>query len=439
MKTRRQDPPQDLCQTSIELLLNRLKPHFNDEKLWVPDHPEHFYQNDHSKIGENAILMGGFLRRVAEIPLWPEKPFRLWVLNSKVKQVMVELLHFPESAIGVVPRDRIEKRVAPAMPLDLDQPFTIFCSGRVSAVKNIEGICHFVHALQKLGAHARLVIQGDFDNDRHENEGRRTLINFEGQLKACLQGLDWSYPPELLPKVDPNDWLVSEHPQKIYTSFSTYWCEDFNMGLTQAREAGWPILISDWGGNGEMIFAGEHLIDGRDIPSSHGHEAYLKGKAEALAKKFLNKKFQRNEPRSENHGPQSELPRALDVQERREIYAKNLARWGREFLALTREQLDFFADTNAGGEFFYRAQKILRGQSARKKLLVFLPHETAVVQPQPQALYELGKKAVLEEYEVYLVSDIDLRYKDVQLMLAEAEETQFIECPALEKKLKEIL
>lgn len=438
MKTPRHFYPYEHCHTSLSLLEEKLKERFGEKNLWIPDFPPSFYQKQVFTQKEKAldtILFGGSIRHLFQAPLWPKRSYKLWVTSYRLKQVLEELFFFPRGSLSLF--DRYE--LFPSLnknrqKLDLNSPWTLVISGRISPVKNIEGAILFAHALQK--EHqlpVKLVLAGKFDNEKHDDRGRRAPLNYEKKIHKLIEELSWDYFPEFYADLSCEEWMSLPHPQKVLLSFSTYIGEDFNTSLAQSQQQGWPAIISNWGGHREVRGENIYKLPAYFLPQSHTPLSLQRGQADRLALLFLEKGEELKETSSVVEAVEEKFMSREEVQGSLE---RAIDYWGPKLLGLARDQIDYFADTFEGREFFERYRQIFSNDEATFNHLLLLPQDEGAFSPyKDELLYKIGYEQVENDERFNFFYKSDIRHKDILYCLQDAKKLSFSYEDSREKEL----
>jgi glycosyltransferase involved in cell wall biosynthesis len=185
------------------------------------------------KQGRDVVLMGDALLLLTNSFLWPKTgSFRFWVLSESHKTMLINEFGLTEMEISVIPRNLIlpEKQTIRSWP-DLDQESTFVISSRLDKEKNIHFTLHLASVLQKKFPRMRVAI---FSPSQKDEEAKKLISRFKWKLQPKYYG-DKGFHWYKAPLVNP--FLVN---------FSTYALEDFGVSIAQARNKGWPVLLSDW-------------------------------------------------------------------------------------------------------------------------------------------------------------------------------------------------
>lgn len=440
MKILRTHPPDDPCMTSLSLIAEKLSSVdiLKDQKIWIPDHPGLFYQ-ERSKIAETTtvVLLGNFIRRFLESEYWPFENTLLATTSISVTNVMEKILFVPPGYIGILDRYQLIKKNEPQASLDLTQPFTFIVSGRLTRGKNLLGILSFVSALQtEFALPARLHFIGDFDDQRPDYLGRRVYGDFKQEFHHWMNHLKWTEKPVMTPRLGAYEWTQCKDPQKILTSFSTFHGEDFNMSLAQAQQAGWFALVSNWGGHREVYGHGIYKIPpvfipkfSTPLPFQHGQarglaQAFAKGEIEEFQTSRLNKSFE---------------AKVLTKAELALARHKSIEKWGMGLLSFLREDIDYFADTGVGADFFLKYTECFDASKSYPIHLVFHPHDTSSEVVVDQDWENLGSAQWISQEEISFLATTDLNFREAKIKITSAKKRSYYLSPKNQKILEDFL
>lgn len=391
----------DVCLTSIEILKRACEGYLG--KLGIrpcfADHHD-FYRTLESRNGEvvDVVLFGSYLERFIESGTWPKSRYRFWVLTSCVRDVLTRQLGIPSSAIQVIPRYSLfATTTGRPLPDFRREPTALVFAGRISAVKNIEFLLRTISALQEYGCPVTLSLFGDPDDQYHYDLGRRTHRNFHMHIEEVLRTLPWKTRPIIRRKMGSDEWLASAPADSVLVSLSSFLKEDFDVSLAQAQAAGWPAIVSDWGGHRSA--AGENImkIPRHMIADSHAPARIQELKSKALAAYLMTKAGTPGEKIT--GAPQEEvaLPEPTSFCELDDIRRNFFAGIGPDAHLIYRDSIEAFADTSAGRKFF-RHSRALYGSSlftaASRPAIVVVNdlHDSSM--PELQGIRELCTDAI---------------------------------------------
>ena len=206
----------------------------------------------------HVVLMGDFLSQILCYDKWPHRPLYLWVLSSSVKQVLVDLLGFPEKSVGVIPRYDLFPASTKLVPFpNGDRPWTMVFGGRIVPPKHLEFAVRTVSYLQnEFGQKVQLKCFGTFANQARLNLQQGVVSNYEESIQKLCESLPFKFKPEFHPPKKNDEWLTGEN--NVCISFSSYHMEDFGVSVAQAQELGLPCIVTDWGGHRDVV--GENVL-----------------------------------------------------------------------------------------------------------------------------------------------------------------------------------
>ena len=277
------------CLTSMSILVKKITSlHFSDQSqnTWFPDVPNSLsiHNKDHPL---NIIFFGSFFTRLLESGLWNHDHYKLFVLSTAIKEVMVKIFKFPPKKISVIPRYSL----FPCLPIKkiiLPKEFDLIFAGRLSATKNLEGLLLLVSFLQtEFMLDVNLHLFGDFDDEYHENLGRRIHSGYRHQIESLINDLPFSKKPYLYGRVESDEWISQNFHYPVFISLSTYMCEDYGVSVAQAQQAGWPCILSHWGGHIDVTRGARLFIQPELIPHSNEPFIVQKFKAKRMAKNLF--------------------------------------------------------------------------------------------------------------------------------------------------------
>lgn len=371
---------EDLCQTSIGLLVERCRHWFEkqniDGNLWFADdvHPFPLKRRDEPL---HIVLFGSFLRRFLESGNWCVDQCHLWVLCEAAKQVLVQMAKVPEEKIGVIPRYELFPLHAPAREfpsISGEEEFTLVFAGRLSPTKNIEMLLRTVCFLQnEQNINVHLELFGDFDHQSHPDFGRRTEEGFRDRILKISENLNWKKPPIWHPKLGAEEWYQKDFKNPVLVNFSTFICEDFDVSLAQAQALGWPAWITEWGGHLDVIGTNVLKISSSLIGNSHEPSDLIALKARSLAAHFM-RPFT-TQTVEESPSGKARLPEALSITELDRLRRHFLESLGEQASRIYREGLDDFADSEEGRSFFSRYRLLFSGPGVCEKAWVVLVND----------------------------------------------------------------
>ncbi|MEQ1878831.1 MAG: hypothetical protein ABL958_19480, partial [Bdellovibrionia bacterium] len=190
----------------------------------------------------DVVLMGDFLDQLLKIDEWPERDFRIWVLGTASRDVLVRLLGFPVENIGVIPRYELYPRSPNPLPFpDGSKEWTLVYGGRVVSPKNIDFAIRVLSYLQtELRQPVRMQVFGNVSKQVRLNfhELESYAANYGDKLKEISSSLPLTHPPEFHSALSSDAWLQAAGPNPVCLSLSTYHMEDCGVSVAQAQQLG---------------------------------------------------------------------------------------------------------------------------------------------------------------------------------------------------------
>lgn len=370
------NPHFDLAQSSLDWIQGRVDAWFKRKglapsRVWYPDEQTQGLDKRFPKELDTVevVLTGGYLQRLLEFNLWPFKSQRLWVLSSRVREILTQRLGLPEDSVGLIPRREVfENRTGVELgefPQKL--PLRWIYAGRLSPGKNILGLLETVSVLQnQWRLPIALELYGDFDDLMDPSWGRYQAESHETQVRKLLKRLPWTVVPRIFAKVSESQWLnaltatQATNQGKVDTclvSFSTHIAEDFGVSAQLALERGIPCLLSDWGGPGELQLKAIRYLSYSMIPQTYEPEPLRSFKAMRLAKHLQSE----GPLRSDSQARQMQTPRYYERGEYAMELYKVLKGLLPEVMSVVRGNSDTFADTKKGRNFYLAARDLMAG------------------------------------------------------------------------------
>lgn len=367
MKINPKDTSTDICITSIAMLdtkIKRLLSHkLNTETFWIPDHEQNFPINTDSATPVDVVLLGGFLTSFFTTGSWPDLKYRLWVVSSAVRDILVSLLQIDDKYISVLPRYELFRTAQAARFYEIGQDsFDLVYAGRISSVKNIEAAIWLVNFLQmQHNVQVKLVLVGDFDNMSAADRGRWENLSYQSEIKNLIKSLSWKLEPEFIAKMGSEEWHQQNFKNPVLINLSTFMCEDYSVSLAQAQQQGWPCIITDWGGHRDQAMNNALTVPWQLIGRSDEPKSVIELKSEILARYIMK---HQNTTRHRIQDAQADVtaPQPIDVTELDKARRKVLSKLGPEAYLIEKEGLAAFADTDSGRRFFAK-YRTLMGES----------------------------------------------------------------------------
>ena len=235
----------------------------------------------------HVVLTGAQGLQLACSSRWPRGPFAIWVLSESSRKICTDLFGLPARSVGVIPRYELFPQSCGApRPFNTRAPWTLVYGGRIAESKNLLFALHWVSVLQtKHRQNVDLVICGSAHgtpNDECRDHGG----DYVSRIWSVCQNLKWTNPPHFSGRLGPTEWLSMNYRNPVAFSFSTDPMEDFGVALAQAQQAGWPVLVSDWGGHQDLAGSNVLKIPADSIAKNCDNSAIHQGLAAALAEEF---------------------------------------------------------------------------------------------------------------------------------------------------------
>ncbi|MCO4794692.1 MAG: hypothetical protein KC493_13320 [Bacteriovoracaceae bacterium] len=445
MKTNRNEIHFEHSLTSMDFLIEKasqfLFEEYSIENPWFIDHPNWNQKEVINKLDDpvDVVLFGSYLRRFFETGNLIHNNYRFWCISEQVKAVYVNLLGFNSDSISVIPREvfRTSKKCS-SFP---DHKFDLVHAGRISPVKNIEFYLYFCHELQtNHEISCRPVLFGDFDNIQHEQNGRHLPIDYANNIKNLISSLSWKIKPHFAGLYPMNEWINhKELDQPVLASFSTYICEDFSVSTSQAEEAGWPCILSAWGGHLDATGSEIYHIPRNLIGESGEADCSIKGKARALAREFAtNRKLFISEEVSSKSN--TTLPSPLSLSQLDKLRRDIVSKWGIDTLFINREQMDIFADSNSGRLFFNEFKKLFgKVNSSQRTTIITFDHNLEQYPNQREASQTVERLCYIYNTQDSYAEIIPSRDISHKVSIAKILDSQNIIFPFFEKNMDPLL
>ncbi len=189
----------------------------------------------------DVVLFGDFAEQLCRFSDWPysfNRTVRIWVLCGAAREVCESVLGIPRQYIGVIPRSVLFPQWAKARALPKKETqFDLVYSGRFIETKNFDIFLQTASALQTRFGFSKMSVEacGSYTG------------NLE-QIAYLTLRLPWITPPRFVLEKGPNEWLRIKRRQPVAMNLSCSFRDDFGVSIAQARAAGWPCVLSNWGG-----------------------------------------------------------------------------------------------------------------------------------------------------------------------------------------------
>lgn len=321
------------------------------DDVWFPDIEVIFPKRLNDKKIINVVLFGGFLERFFESGNWPNKEYKIWVIGSAVKNILVNQFAFNKDQIQLIPRyELFPKTQNISKKLDLTQKIRFVYSGRLSAQKNIEMALAFIEELKnEFNLQVEIYLLGEWDNYIPKNLGRFVIDSYQNELENFISKLQLNN-VKIMSGLDRLAWQKYLEGNVCLINFSTFVCEDFGLAVAEANAQDFPMILSYWGGHIDVQGENIILIDARDIATYLSPLEIYQLKAKNLVKKFKN-----NELKLANNKKSSEktnFHQVTNLNDLNKLRLVALEKYGPELSFLGQDRMSLLAATENGKKFF---------------------------------------------------------------------------------------
>lgn len=412
---------QERSQASLSILQQKVEDFFlqtrakNQEgNLWFADCPS---LSKSTEAVTDVILFGSFLRRILESGNWPFSEVRLWCLSPSVKQVLNGLFGLRDDEVAVIPREELFPQSAIIKPFpDLNKPWTLVFSGRLSPTKNLETFLVVGYFLQKFfSPELRLVLQGEFQDDLDPLCDRLRGDNYQSYIKSIVSSLDWTHVPQFLSAAKNNPWYQDHKLNPVFASFSLFSAEDFGVSVAEARMQGWPVILSDWGGQRDV--QGDSVIkcSAHAIPEAWEGLQSLLVKGEYLARLIASRWSDQNSLKITSC-LSSSAPSILSVSrlhECRQFFIKKLDQNFADLYA-GEGKIENFFKTESGKKIYAHYRHLFAAPLGPRPHLLIVTHD---MEPQAGAVVALVPKLVQGWLNYALQENLEVDFLFVRDMM----------------------
>lgn len=203
----------------------------------------------------DVVVSGDLAKRVASLARRSNRHYRLWCLSQAAKDVLVGLFEIPKDCVGVI--SRYETSALPRKFKKIPDPLK-----KWSYVFDARGSA--AAANKKFTAHVARFLRTEF--------GSACVATKFGEKKS------------------------PRNP--VFISFSKDTREDFNTACAKAQSAGWPCILSDWGGHRDVqgpnvlklpaescgvLNEPDHIIEGRAYAAARDIHEWMTKESRANA------------------------------------------------------------------------------------------------------------------------------------------------------------
>lgn len=257
------------------------------DNVWYPDVEIIFPERLLGEENIQVVLFGSFFERIFETGNWPDKNYTFWCMCKRVKNILTEVCSFPENSVKCIPRYNLFNR-GTSKNIDFDKPVKLVYSGRLSSQKNIEFFLAFASSVDKLSSSAvHTILLGKWDNRIPKHRGRYVIDSYLSNINKFLSKLKFTNLPVFIEDLNTEEWLNYLEGNSLMVSFSTSIAEDYGVSVAQAQELGIPLMISDWGGHGDVEGSNVYHIPLNMIGESFSADEKILLYAEKLAQAFM--------------------------------------------------------------------------------------------------------------------------------------------------------
>ncbi len=364
----------DLSYRSIDMLeikiSNYLKSIGNTYPTWYPDNDR--YPENNSKEILNVVLMGGFIKRIFDIPNWQLSKILIWVLSQKTKDFLVESVGLEPRNIQVIPRYELFKKPPTIQNINTAKPIHIIYSGRFSIQKNFDVLLKIFNHLDKNSKiEFKLFCFGGYDNSFHENHGRFEKFEFKRLCTEYIQNQIWKNKPVILNWHDSESWTSKIPENSVIINLSTFISEDFGVSVAQAQSAGYKSFLTDWGGHSDCDTETVEFISPNLIPAVYEHENLYNLKIKTLCE-LIEMKIERIGTISKKIAEKNNhnITNIEDLKNIVQLFIENHS-WP-ESLLIHKNGLPQFADTKKGSAFFDSFSYYFTGENYNLDTIYFV-------------------------------------------------------------------
>ncbi len=428
-------PLWDACNTSMNILHERIEKYFQENHSHFKNR---LYSDFYKGVDQcweteevvDVITFGDTIRKVFQSGNLVQSDLRFWNICEAFRKLQNDLIYNGQNIVNVIERDKLfESQDSPNV--DLSKPIDLVYAGRISRQKNIEMLIRFNEQLNKDGIVSNLHLFGDYDNRYHEHLGRQRYGNYENELTSLIDKCH--YKPKFYGRVGENEWLERDYDQPIAVSLSTFIGEDFGVSLAQAREKGWPVLCSYFGGHkdikGNQIAHIPSFLCQGDLLPDQVKSALI----EKAVTDFRAEGFRLHDP---SIGPDHclNLYETICLEEidrcRREL-AKTI---GSSLYWLNLESMDNFADTQNGSLFIRKCLDYLESEGGEGEHIFILSRNFS---DDDNDFLKGELKKTSSRVKLYFLNEDELSFKDNLVLLKRA--SKVLGMPSLTKKTQKFL
>lgn len=330
------------------------------DNVWYPDVEIVFPERLLNETNIQVVLFGSFFEKIFETGSWPEKNYTFWCMCKRVKNILTEICAFPEASVQCIPRYEIFSLGSPRA-LSLDQPINLVYSGRLSSQKNIEFFLAFAASVGHLSSvEVHTTLLGKWDNWIPKHRGRYVIESYQNNINKFLSKLKFKNSPVFIEDLGSEEWLNYLEGNSLLVSFSTSIAEDYGVSIAQAQELGVPLMISDWGGHGDVEGDNVYHVPLSMIGESFSADEKVLLYAEKLALKFIKdpKSFNKNVVWQKDHKAAGKM---LNLRDFEKIRLGLMEKHGYEMGLFGQNLMSLYASSERGKVFFNVVKNSMTG------------------------------------------------------------------------------
>ncbi len=428
-------PLWDDCNTSMNILYERIEKYFQEHHFHFKNRLySDFYKGVdlcwESNEVVDVITFGDTIRKIFQSGNLVQSDLRFWNICEAFRKLQNDLIYNGQNIVNVIERESLFES-QDSTNVDLSKPIDLIYAGRISRQKNIGMLIRFNEQLNREGIPSRLHLFGSYDNRYHEHLGRQRYSNYETELASLISKC--RYKPQFYGRVGKNEWLERDYDQPIAVSLSTFIGEDFGVSLAQARERGWPVLCSYFGGHkdirgNQIAHVPSFYCQGELLP-----EQMKNALIERAVMAFKDEGFRLHDP---SIGPNYSLNLYETIcLEEIDRYRRELAKTiGSSLYWLNLESMDNFADTQNGSLFIRKCLYYLESEGVEGEHVFVLSRNFS--DSDNEFLREQLKKTS-SSVKLYFLNEDEISFKDNLFLLKRA--SKVLGMPSVTMKTQKLL
>lgn len=330
------------------------------DNVWYPDVEIIFPERLLNESNIQVVFFGSFFEKIFETGNWPEKNYTFWCMCKRVQNILTEVCGFPQASVKCVPRYKIFDHGS-LKALRFDLPINLIYSGRLSSQKNIEFFLAFASSIEKLSSvDVHTTLMGKWDNRIPKHRGRFVIESYQNNINKFLSKLKFKNAPVFIEDLDSGEWLNYLEGNSLLASFSTSIAEDYGVSIAQAQEQGTPLIISDWGGHGDVEGCNVYHVPLNMIGESFSADEKILLYAEKLAQKFIKdpKSFNKNMANVKEQDVEGQM---LNLRDFEKIRLVLMEKYGFEIGVFGQNLMSLYASSEKGKVFFNVVKNSMTG------------------------------------------------------------------------------